>query len=332
MTADPGASPGAGLPDANALGTLGLQAFGLHLDDRAELVAMASIGLAVRLWRNTEIEDVHDGAAGRWRLRALEQAELDESVLERAWRRWRTAADRHSEGLNDHMTLLQDHPEIAEAPRLELARAGTRVGYGIPDDVMFRMNASTVAGVAGFVRELIDAPPADGDWIIQAAVRLWHPDREIEVGDAVWMVSDVFEALGMDPWAGELPEQVEDAIGRLSGLHEFLGFETTLRVVALTGACLASHWAGTPWWPATVARLVAHQDDEGAPFTEWDARHLLATPASVSGPCAAKRVALHWSTKIEDEALDDFRSERRAAAGLPADLRVAIPGWIALGL
>jgi hypothetical protein len=318
-----------GALDAAALNDTALRACGLHLETPAELAAMASIGLAVRLWRNTELEQMHDGSIGRVWFERL-QAALDDDSLERAWERWRSAVDRHWEGVAAQMELLEAFPDASELPRLEIVRAGMRIGYGIPDDVMFRMNAATVTFLVPLVEDLLAKPPVDGDWAADLAFAVWDPEREIEIGEGKWSVLDLHDALGLDAWAEELPTAVEEAVHRLAVLHDLAGFESAVRVAALTAAGYAPAWAGTPWWPRTVELMVAHQSETDRPFAAADAERLASAPATVSGPCARRRVEMHWSTAFERDAFGAFTRERRVEAGLSAEPDVLLPLWMVL--
>jgi hypothetical protein len=74
-TADP--APVAALVerlDPAALDELAFSALGLRLSDEAELASVAAIGLTVRLWRNTPIEDLHAEVSAASRLEADIQA------------------------------------------------------------------------------------------------------------------------------------------------------------------------------------------------------------------------------------------------------------------
>ncbi len=126
---------------------------GISVDNPAELVAFANIGLTVAAWRNTVLEDLHSG----W----------DDSDTQPA-RRPPPTADR-----------------AADAARTHAIAAQIDVGGGIPDDVMLRLNTWTQNQLAGHVT----ARAVD---LAAVRVLLSDPDRVLCVGDAELPAGEFF--------------------------------------------------------------------------------------------------------------------------------------------
>jgi hypothetical protein len=315
------------------LDQLAFSALGLRLSDEEELVGVAAIGLTGRLWRNTPIEDLHAGASAASRLEAdIQAAGLSEARATSVRDAWRARREARGQADAAEMACLSQHPFPDETTRLDHVLADVRAGAGIPDDVMFRLNASTCSDVRSIVRALLADPPSDDGWVTELVADIWHPDRQLRVGDAQWWVGDLFDGLGLE-WddAGiDLPEEIYRSASTLSGLHDLVGFDALIRFLALYGASGASGWAGTPWWPRTVVAFAAHDAALGGHLLDDHVEALACDPELVPGAVARRRVELHWVPGLEATALDAFRSDRFRDVGRAPNDVSPLPSWTLL--
>jgi hypothetical protein len=138
------------------------------------------------------------------------------------------------------MEYLGQHPLPDEATRLDHVLADLRAGTGIPDDVMFRMNASTYSDVRSIVREILREPPRDDEWVTDSWPTSGTPDRPLQVGVVEWYVGDLLDGLTIESETSqlELPADVYRSASMLSGLHGLVGFDA-LTIRFLGGASTA---------------------------------------------------------------------------------------------
>jgi len=126
---------------------------GIDVDNPAELIGFATIGLTVAAWRNTALEELHSG----WEQDGTDTPRLPAPTLDRA----------------------------ADTERTRAVAAQVDAGGGIPDDVMLRLNTWTQHQLAGLVTaRAVDLPA------VQAL--LSDPDRVLRIGDAQLRCGDFF--------------------------------------------------------------------------------------------------------------------------------------------
>jgi hypothetical protein len=140
-------------------------AHGLDVTDWDQLTRAAAVGLTVLLWRNTALENVHAGDADK------------------------SAAAEHFGRVDADLDSYIDVEDAAEGPRIELILEGITRGYGIPDDIMFRANASTAAEIHEILCEELPedvaVPGSDHpldpdtlpDWMLVVLDTLQNPER-----------------------------------------------------------------------------------------------------------------------------------------------------------
>src|SRR6266536_5313567 len=127
---------------------------GLDLTDRDQLLDGACVGLAVLCWRNTVLEDVHAGAERAERL-GRRGPDGEDTAVAAAENRARRA---HRDALDANLEVLDD-VDPDEQSRIGVLLQGRKLGFGIPDDIMMRLNIST----ARAVRAILDAALPDSD-------------------------------------------------------------------------------------------------------------------------------------------------------------------------
>src|SRR6266511_3732022 len=243
---------------------------GLDIGERDQLLDSVAVGLTVLCWRNTCLEDVHAGAERLQRLRRQGKDPDDPAVQADETR----ARRDHHDALDANWAVLAD-ADPDESARINVLLDGRGQGFGIPDDVMMRLNISTAMDV----REVLD--------------QLQDPDRELTVGGTSITAGDV---LG-DTW----DEYAEDVAGKVSAhvrVCDLVGASRALWYMGLSGILYASAWFPNPWWTRAVDLLrraavdspmadVFHSPGRMAsvPLPEaefWQT--LLSTPARLSGP------------------------------------------------
>jgi hypothetical protein len=86
------------LLDPVALDEMAFSALGVRLPEEDELAGVAAIGLTMRLWRNTPLEDVHSGRSAGLRLatdiRAAGLSDERATSIRDAWQAARRAGGR----------------------------------------------------------------------------------------------------------------------------------------------------------------------------------------------------------------------------------------------
>jgi hypothetical protein len=106
-----------------------------------------AVGLTVLCWRNTALEDVHAGVERIQRLERLGKDPDDPDVKAEE----RRARREHRELLNANWNVLAD-VDPDKSARISVFLDGREQGFGIPDDIMMRLNISTALAV----RDMLD--------------------------------------------------------------------------------------------------------------------------------------------------------------------------------
>jgi hypothetical protein len=307
--------------------------YGLDLRARDQLLDTAAVGLTVLCWRNTALEDVH---AGVERSQALERLgkDPDDPAVEAEEKQARRAFDEALDA--DWDVLAEDDPD--ETARIDVLLAGREQGFGIPDDIMMRLNISTAMDVREALSEVLPEaviePGADliydhesaPDHIGALVELLQDPYRELAVGGTSIAASDVLGGM----W-DEYTEDVTRKVGTHLRFCDLIGTRRALWYASLSGILYASAWFPNPWWTRAVNRLRnAYQHNQAAEVfyspqratgvpepseSFWDT--LLAYPAELNGP------QCHW---IQQTRLSDFihavrDSDRQRLGPLNSDER-----------
>jgi hypothetical protein len=277
--------------------------YGLDLRDRDQLLDTAAVGLTVLCWRNTTLEDVH---AGGERSQALGRVGIDpddaavQAEEEHARHAFYEALDA------DWDTLAEVDPD--ESARIEVLLEGREQGFGLPDDIMMRLNISTALDVREALGEVLPMAVTEPgvklfydhesapDHVVELVELLQDPDRLLTVGGTTIAAGDV---LG-DTW-----EVYTEDVTRKIGIHlrfcDLLGARRALWYASMSGILYASDWFPNPWWTRAVELLRnAYQDDRTAEVyyspervtkvpesseAFWEL--LLAYPAELNGPQCA---------------------------------------------
>lgn len=214
---------------------------GVDADDRARLLDAAAIGITVRWWRNTELEGVHPGELANHK--PQEPGEADDEYD----RRIRSIEDAHWDELDVDAATFTHVADPGEQSRLGRIFEGVREGYGIPDDVMMRMNVATTLQV----REVLDTVTFDDRaWWEDVFGLLTDYDRPMQVGCSQIRAHDVFDE---DAWI-RYGDDVADAASRAAVFTDMAGAETAL-LLSAHGMMHARHWFLSPVWVPAVNRL-----------------------------------------------------------------------------
>ena len=277
--------------------------YGLDLTDREQLLDAAAVGLTVLCWRNTRLEDVHAGVERDTRLERDGQDPQDPAVKKRerqARQQHRAALDA---GWDDLATMDPD-----ETRRLSRFLDGRKQGFGIPDDIMMRLNISTALDVRAALDEDLPGEVTDPGAVLAFDRRstpeyvgglvalLEDSDRELIVGGTSVTAAAV---LG-DTW-GKYVEDVYEKIGPHIKYCDLLGARRAVWHIALSGVSYASAWFPNPWWGRAVDMLqrvvtggppsdAFHFADRATPAPPpadafWDT--LAERPALLNGPQCA---------------------------------------------
>lgn len=222
---------------------------GLDLSNRDQLLDSASVGLTVLCWRNTVLEDVHAGGEREDRIG-------DEASEREARRAHRLKLDR------DIKIIRQADPD--EHARMRVLLDGRAQGFGIPDDVMMRLNVSTARDVREVLAETLPSAVTEvgtelayrcseaPDHVTTLVGLLQDPNRELTVGGSRVTARAILGA----SW----DEYRDDVIRKITTHLTFcdtIGARRALWHVALSGTIYATEWFPSPWWRAAV-RMLRH--------------------------------------------------------------------------
>jgi hypothetical protein len=276
------------------------QDYGLDLRDRDQLLDTAAVGLTVLCWRNTALEDVH---AGGERSQALEHVgnDPDDPVIQAEEEQARHTFDEKLDA--DWDVLAEVDPD--EAARIEVLLEGREQGFGIPDDIMMRLNISTALNVREVLGEVLPNSVIEPgteltyddesapDHVVELVELLQDPDRLLTVGGTSTTASDLL--------GGTWDKYTEDVMRKI-GIHlrfcDLLGTRRALWYASMSGILYASDWFPNPWWARAVDQLrnALQEDRRGQVFyfperatsipepseSFWET--LLAYPNELNGP------------------------------------------------
>ncbi|WP_189041404.1 hypothetical protein [Micromonospora sonchi] len=276
-----------------------------------------AVGLTVLCWRNTALEDVHAGVERVQRLELLGRDPDDPDVHAEE----RRARRDHYQLLNANWEMLADiDPD--ESVRTDVFLDGREQGFGIPDDIMMRLNISTALDVRDMLDDVLpDSVTEPGAEItydrrsvpehIAALVELLQdPDRELTVGGSAVAAGDVLGAT-WDEYAEDVMRKVATHIK----VTDLIGARRALWYAGLSGIIYASAWFPNPWWSRAVDLLRDAIADNRAvevlyspervteiPLDDEFWQTLSSRPAELTGPQCA------W---VQDTRLPDLISTAR---------------------
>ncbi len=238
---------------------------GVDVTERSHLLDSAAVGLTVVCWRNTVLEDIHADGERRGRLdEALEStaephaaAALEASYAQQR----RDFYDRLDVDLDSYIVVA----DPAEAARIRTLIAGRTNGFGIPDDVMLRLNASTALQVRAALDGTLDDSATEASpkmpyrrsgvppFISAVYGLLKDPDRPLTIGSITVATGELFGPAAWDRYLIDLDRKLAQPVR----FCDLVGARRGLWYAALSGASYARHWFPAPAWVAGVASLRA---------------------------------------------------------------------------
>lgn len=252
--------------------------------DLDQLLDAAAVGFTVKVWRNSPLEDVHAGFES-------------ESAARSAKPDHRAQRELIDQPVRDYTEVA----DPAEVERIAEVVGLAAVGGGIPDDVMLRMNVSTVRdvrstlasslGVHGIEPSQGDDPSADVDslYLHDLVQLLADPERVLYVGDAEFAVVKLFG----ERW-GEYLEHVHRSGRNVRWLAEVIGARRALWSLAVGGAANADGWYPNRTWIEAVRRLrTLSEGDEAAALRFSDGPHVGVPNADADSFWDAVAIAPH---------------------------------------
>lgn len=230
---------------------------GLDLRDRDQLLDAAAVGLSVLCWRNTVLEDVH---AGVERSDRLEKSGHDLEDPDTAAREKQIRREFYERLDVNWDTLARTDPK--ETARVAVLLEGREQGFGIPDDIMMRLNISTAVDVRDILDDMLPDSASDPGaelyyprkhvpgHVLEVIQLLEDPDRELAIGGT--MVTA--EAVLGDSW-----DQYNEDLYAKVGMHihfcDLIGARRALWYSAISGVVYAKCWYPNPWWARSVDEL-----------------------------------------------------------------------------
>lgn len=268
---------------------------GVELTERSHLLDSAAVGLTIVCWRNTVLEDIHAGGERRDRLdEGLESTTDPDSLaaFEAGYEQERHEFyDRLDADIDSYIAVA----DPAEGARIRTLLTGRADGFGIPDDVVLRLNAST----ARQVRDALDAtlgqvatePSAEmpyrrsevPNYVSAVYGLLEDPDRPVTVGAGAIAAGDLFGPAAWDRYLVDLDRKLALPVR----FCDLVGARRALWYAALSGASYARHWFPAPAWATGVASLRAALAAGDFDRVVWEGRY--APPAT-------------WAPAADDEA------------------------------
>ena len=235
---------------------------GIDLTDRGQLLDAAAVGLTVLCWRNTSLEDVHAGVEAAEDLDAQLAAAPSEELREEVRRTAETEKRSVRTALSDGLDSYEHAADPAEVQRINMLLAYRERGFGIPDDVMLRLNVSTVRSV----REVLDAalphsigtpgvelpypPDSAPEHVRELVAVLTDAERTMTVGAATVTAGDVL---------GRTWDQYADDAMTKVGPHlrfaDLLGTRRAVWHIALSGRSYARRWFPQRAWQPAVEHI-----------------------------------------------------------------------------
>lgn len=163
---------------------------------------------------------------------------------------------------HDRARDAQWDTDADESAGIRMLLDGREQGFGIPDDVMMRLNISTAVDVREVLDETlpesITEPGTELGYDrrhvphhVTALVELLQsPDRELTVGGTRIAAGDI---LG-DTW----DEYADDVVRKISThvtVCDLIGARRAIWHAAISGTVYASGWFPNPWWARAVGLL-----------------------------------------------------------------------------
>jgi hypothetical protein len=239
---------------------------GIDLTKRDQLLDTAAVGLTIMCWRNTELENIHAGCERRDAVDghiATLGDDADEVLVARLLEDYDLARHQFDAELYADRDALEGVADPAEHIRIERLLRGRQDGFGIPDDIMMRINIATVLAVrAELASTAADAliepgaelgyhPDSVPDFVGSLVQVLEDPHREMAVGPATVAVIDLFGEARWDRYLEDLYRKVAVPIR----FADIVGARRALWYAALSGVSYGSEWFPTPQWGRAVASI-----------------------------------------------------------------------------
>lgn len=237
-------------------------------------------------WRNTVLEDIHAGGEGRDRLDEALHNAADAATVAATEAAYEEELEEFYDRLDADIGSYISVADPAEATRIGTLLAGRARGFGIPDDIMLRLNAST----AGQVRTALDATldeaatqpgaempyPRSGvpDYVAAVYGLLRGSERPLTVGSSTFAAGDLIGPATWDRYLVDLDRKLAQPVH----FCDLVGARRALWYTALSGASYAPHWFPAPAWAKGVASLSAALAAGDFDRAVWDARY--APPAT----------------------------------------------------
>lgn len=221
--------------------------YGLDLLDDADLIPAAALGLMTTLWRNTPLENVHARGDMNYFRDLCKEKQLSEDEV---WREHSTALDVHHAYLEQRLNELQGVEDPSEEARICKVVDGVLCAFGIPDDVMMRVNCFTAHELIPILTEMRGGHPRTHtgipEWLWVAFDHLGDPERSLRIGGVDVRAWDLFWDANWQHFSKELHQKMES----LLGLYGVVGEDQLIRWLALSGASFASGYYPLPEWRA----------------------------------------------------------------------------------
>ncbi len=230
---------------------------GLDLQRREQLLDSVAVGLTVLCWRNTVLEDVHAGVERGAHLERLGK-DPDDPAVQAEETEARRAYYQSLDADWDALAVVD--PD--EAVRIGRWLEGRDQGFGIPDDIMMRLNISTALAVREILDDLLPESVTEAgaelpydrravpDHVAATATLLQDPSRVLTVGGTEVVAGEVLA----DSW-DEYAEDVIDKVSRHVMFCDRIGVRRALWYMGLSGVLYASSWFPNPWWARAVDQL-----------------------------------------------------------------------------
>lgn len=259
---------------------------GVELTERSDLLDSAAVGLTVVCWRNTVLEDIHAGGERRHRVDEALHIATDAATVAAAEAAYEEELQEFYDRLDADIGSYISVADPAEAVRIGTLLTGRARGFGIPDDIMLRLNASTASQVRAALDATLDEaaiqPGAEmpyprsrvPDYVSAVYGLLNGSGRPLTVGSSTLAAGELFGPAAWDRYLVDLDRKLAQPVH----FCDLVGARRALWYTALSGASYAPHWFPAPAWAKGVASLSAALAAGDFDRVVWDGRY--APPAT----------------------------------------------------